>query len=411
MNQAIVKKHSLFRRVVLSYIGIILIAGVFGAGFLAGSVSGSSALRNVFRQYTSGAQSPDVDFGLFWDAWNILRDKYVDQPVDEKQLLYGAMTGIVGSLKDPYSVFMTPEMAKDFEDSINGTFTGIGAEIGMKNDQLQVIAPLAGSPAEAAGLLSGDAILAIDKTDTQAMTLSEAVSRIRGDEGTVVVLTILRSGNTESREISVTRAVIKVASLKHEMKTTPAGKRVTLIELSQFSLDTSALLEQAINDHFLQDSQGVILDLRNNPGGRLSTAIEVASQFIENNVVLLERDSSKDLIEHRSVGTARLKNEKLVVLVNGGSASASEIVAGAIQDYGIGPLVGEKTFGKGSVQDITSLRDGSAIKLTIAKWLTPKGRLIDKEGIIPDVEVKRSEQDYNDNRDPQLDWALKHFDE
>lgn len=411
MNQAGIKKHSLFRRVVLSYISVILLAGVFGAGFLAGSVSGASSIQNVFRQYTSNTQSPNVDFSLFWDAWNVIQDKFVDQPVEEEQLLYGAITGIVESLKDPYSIFLTPEMAKEFEDSINGTFSGIGAEIGIKNDQVQIIAPLSGSPAESAGLLAGDAVLAIDGNDTQGMTLGEAVSRIRGDEGTVVVLTILRNGDSEGREISVTRSVIKVSSVKSETVVTPAGKRVTLIKLSQFSPDTSALFEQAISDHFLQDAEGVILDLRNNPGGRLSTAIDVASQFIEDDVVLLEQDSTQSLTEHRSTGVARLKDEKLVVLVNEGSASASEIVAGAIQDYAIGPIVGEKTYGKGSVQDISSLRDGSAMKLTVAKWLTPKGRLIDKEGIAPDVEVKRSEQDYNDDRDPQLDWALNSFDE
>lgn len=410
MNQAEIKKHSLFRRVVVSYIGIIFLAGIFGAGFLTGSLSGAPTIQNVLRQYTSGTQSPNVDFSLFWDVWNVLQEKYVEQPVDEQQLTYGAITGLVESLKDPYSIFLTPEMAKEFEDSINGTFSGIGAEIGTKNDQLQIIAPLAGSPAESAGLLAGDAILAIDQADTQGMSLSEAVSRIRGDVGTVVTLTILRNGDAESREIPVTREVIKVASLTHEIQTTPGGKRVTVIELSQFATDASTLLEQAINDHFLQDSEGVILDLRNNPGGRLSTAIDVASQFIENDVVLLERDSTQKLTEHRSTGVARLKSEKLVVLVNEGSASASEIVAGAIQDYGIGLIVGETTFGKGSVQDISELRDGSAVKLTVAKWLTPKGRLIDNEGIVPDVEVKRTEQDYNDDRDPQLDWALASFD-
>jgi carboxyl-terminal processing protease len=332
----------------------------------------------------------------------LAKNNYVHQPVQDTELFYGALSGIISSLDDPYSVFFDPKTAEEFKQELEGTFSGIGAELGIKNNQLTIIAPLPDTPAERAGLKAGDRILAIDSRDTTDMALDYAVSIIRGEKGTDVTLTTWREEWDKAQDFKITRDTIEVASVKWEMK-----DDIAHIEINHFNEDTERRFDQAVAELITKNPKGLILDLRNNPGGFLNTAVEVAGEWIENDVIVVEQIDDGQRNEERSTGLARLQNLKTVVLVNQGSASASEIVAGALQDYGKATLVGEKTFGKGSVQNLEPLRDGSAVKITVAEWLTPKGRLIDKEGIVPDVEIKLTEEDYNAERDPQMDKAIE----
>lgn len=350
----------------------------------------------------------DVDFSAFWDIWSTVKDRYVEEPPSDVDMFYGAVSGMVGSLGDPYSVFFDPEIAAKFATELEGEFEGIGAEIGIKQDQLTIIAPLPGTPAERAGIKAGDKILGIDGVDTLGMSVEDAVSRIRGDKGTMVKLLVARDGLKEPKEIEITRDTITVESVKWSFVTDKkSGKRVARITVSHFNERTLAKFNEAVRALLLEDVSGIVLDLRNNPGGFLDTAVDMAGEWVSHDVIVVEKFSDGTKKNYASDGGARLSEIPTVVLVNGGSASASEIVAGALQDYGKAKLVGEKTFGKGSVQDYTEFEDGSALKLTVALWLTPKGRSINKEGIVPDVEVEMTDEDYEAEKDPQLDRAVE----
>ncbi len=356
----------------------------------------------------------DVDFKQFWDLWRQLKERYYKQPLDEKKMMYGAMQGLVASLEDPYTVFFEPKIATEFSQSLQGKFEGIGAEIGIKEDQLQVIAPLPESPAERAGIRTGDLILKINETETTGMPVEKAVSLIRGNKGTKVKLTIGRYKTEkdakgkeqkvpEMQEITVTRDVIVVKSVRVKYQ-----DNVAVIEISNFNQDTATGFTKVVDEVLAKkDIKGIILDLRNDPGGYLDRSISVASEWIGENVVVAERRQGQIVDEYRGVRKARLNTVPTVVLVNEGSASASEIVAGALQDYGVAKIVGMKTFGKGSVQDYSEFNDKSAVKITIAEWLTPKGRSINKTGIEPDIVVDRTAEDYHADRDPQLDKAIE----
>ncbi|MFH2136356.1 MAG: S41 family peptidase [Patescibacteria group bacterium] len=391
------------------YVVIVLVLGGFLGGMALGARQGKAGAEKEFyggevknTEKIPDYLSKDVDFNLFWEVWNLAKTNYVHQPVADTQLFYGALSGIVSSLDDPYSVFFDPKTASDFKQELEGTFSGIGAELGIKNNQLTIIAPLPETPASRAGLMAGDKILSIDGQDTIDMSLDYAVSIIRGERGTDVTLTIWREGWEKTSDIKITRDKIEVASVKWEMK-----DDIAYIEINHFNEDTERRFNQAAIELLAKNPKGLILDLRNNPGGFLNTAVEVAGEWVENDIVVVEQMDDGVKNEERSSGLARFANLKTVVLVNRGSASASEIVAGALQDYGKATLVGEKTFGKGSVQTLEPLTDGSAVKITVAEWLTPKGRHIDKEGIAPDIEIKLTEEDYNANRDPQMDKAVE----
>ena len=358
--------------------------------------------------------SKELDFKQFWDLWRQVKERYYKQPLDEKKMMYGAMQGMVASLEDPYTTFFEPKSATEFSQSLQGKFEGIGAEIGIKDEQLQVIAPLPDSPAEKAGIRSGDAILKIDGTETAGMTVEKAVSLIRGDKGTKVTLTLGRFHTEKDKagkekqvpetvEIGIVRDVIVVKSVRVKYK-----DDVAIIEISHFNQDTDAGFTKAVDEVLSKTNlKGIILDLRNDPGGYLDRSISVASEWVGENIVVTERRQGKIVDEYRGVRKARLNTIPTIVLVNQGSASASEIVAGALQDYGVARLVGMKTFGKGSVQDYSEFPDKSAVKITIAEWLTPKGRSINKTGIEPDVTVDRTAEDYHADRDPQLDKAIE----
>lgn len=396
-------------------IKIIIIAILIIISFFVGLIVGISNSDEMSignspagKVKNQGAKVPeylskDVNFKLFWQTWDLIKDKYVEQDINEVEMFYGAQMGLVASLGDPYSVFLVPDTAKDFSEELKGKFEGIGAEIAIKKDRLTIIAPLPNSPAEKAGLRAGDQIIAIDDLDSTGISISEAVTLIRGDKGTEVVLKVIhKDGNEE--EVIVIRDQIQYASVKYEILENQIG----YIKVSHFNEDTEELFNNAVNDLTNQNIDKIILDLRNNPGGFLTTAISMANHWIENGIIVKEksRDSNRNQSFSAS-GQARFKDKNTVVLVNGGSASGSEIVAGALQDYGLATILGETTFGKGSVQDLTELSDGSSLKLTIAKWFTPNDRSISEEGIIPDLELELSTEDYNNDLDPQLDKAIE----
>ena len=404
------------KKILLSFIVLVLMF----ISFLAGSylVSKNDIVRGTIVKDAvylggvlgkhdgsgAGRLSQDVDFDLFWQAWDTLTAQYVDKDkLNEKKMFYGAIRGMVASLGDPYTVFMDPKIAQDFSDELAGTFEGIGAEIGIKDETITVIAPLPDMPAEKAGLKAGDKIMAIDKEPTVGMSVDEAVYRIRGARDTSVVLSVWRDGFEEVKDFTITRGIITVKSIKTELR----ADNIFVIQITNFNEDTQRLFGEAASEAINKNPAGIILDLRNNPGGFLDTAIEVASEWVEDGIIVTEKYSDDKKIEHLARGRSRLKTYPTVVLVNEGSASASEIVAGALQDYGLGTIVGQKTFGKGSVQTLTDFSDGSSIKITVAKWLTPNGRSINDEGVIPDESVDYAPEDYDAGTDPQLNRAVE----
>lgn len=352
--------------------------------------------------------SEDIDFDLFWDTWSSIKSKYFKKDITDIELFYGAMDGLVQSLEDPYSVFMNPEESKAFDEEIRGEFEGIGAEIGIRNNRLTIIAPLPDTPADKAGVRSGDKIYLIDDYDTTNISLDKAVHLIRGQKGTDVILMVMREEEDAPLEIKITRGRINVVSVRYEIKKLD-NKNVGYISISHFSDDTQVEFDKAIRKIFRQDVNGVILDLRNNPGGYLSMAVEVAGYWVDGKLVVREKFSDGAIQDYYGQGQAELDGIKTIVLVNEGSASASEIVAGALQDYQLATILGEQTFGKGSVQELEKLEDGSAVKLTVAEWLTPNENSINDVGITPDIEVEMTYEDYNEERDPQLEKALEFF--
>jgi len=346
----------------------------------------------------------DIDFDLFTNVWKMLKDRYVDQPVSETKLFYGAMRGLLSGLDDPYSVFMEPKVSEQFNESLNGRFEGIGAEIAIKHDLLTVVSPLDGSPAELAGVRPKDVILKIDGVDTRGMDINEAVSRIKGPKGTNVVLSIVHEGESVIDEISITRDTIKIVSVKWEMK----EDGIAYIYMSNFNSDTTEAFMNITKEVVDAKPNGIIFDLRSNSGGFLQTAIDVASAWVEDGLIVKERSNNAEK-DYNSHGKPVFNGIPTVVLINGGSASASEIVAGALQDYSLAYLIGVQSFGKGSVQVLEDLPDGSSVKFTIARWYTPKDRTIDLEGIAPDEVVELTEEDFSEDRDPQLDKAIEYL--
>lgn len=344
----------------------------------------------------------DVDFEQFWDIWNLVKEEYYRQPVSDKDLYYGSLKGLVSGMGDPYSVYFDPEEAQQFAADLEGSFEGIGTEIGIKEEKLQIVSPLRGSAAERSGLLPGDWIVMIDEVETFGMTVEEAVSRIRGEGGTQVVLTISRVGTEGVFDVTIVREKIMVDSVKWSID----DQNIMTVSISTFNHDTTSLFNEAVQEALTANVAGIILDVRGNPGGLLTTAIEIASAWVGYDTVVIERiqDESNS---YKGVMAPRLQDIPTVVLVNGGSASASEIVAGALQDYGYAPLVGTQTFGKGSVQDYRELEDGSAVKITTAEWYTPKGRTIHEVGIMPNHEILFTMEDYQAEIDPQHDVAIQ----
>jgi carboxyl-terminal processing protease len=351
----------------------------------------------------ASAITPDIDFNLYWKVWNTLKDNYVDKgKLDDKTLFYGALKGLVAATGDPYTIFMDPKENQQFEDDLAGTFEGIGAEIGLKNEIITVVSPLNDMPAAKAGLQAGDQIFAINGTTTAGMTVDEAVRQIRGPKDTKVTLTIFRKGEKDTKDYIITRGIIIVKSVKTELR----ADGLYVISVSAFNNDTWGLFKEATTDVLAKKPKGLIIDLRNNPGGYLDTAVDMSSEWITEGPVVIEKFSDTKQDKYMTTGSAKLKDIPTVVLINKGSASASEIVAGALQDNKKATIVGEKSYGKGSVQSLIDLGDGSSIKITIAKWLTPNGLSINDQGITPDQEVLIKEEDVKNEKDPQMQRAI-----
>lgn len=354
-----------------------------------------------FSPYTNkGNQtlSSNLDLIEAQKIYDILRKKY-DGKLDTKTLEEGLQKGLVDAVGDPYTTYFTQKEAEQFADDLNGTFTGIGAELGMQNKQLVVIAPVDGSPAQKAGVRAGDAIAKIGDEDASKLTVEEAVTKIRGESGTDIKISFVRDG--QPLDIVITRAEITVPSV-----TSKVENGIGYLKISRFSDDTAQLAKQAATDFKKQNVKGVVVDVRDNGGGLLDSSVQVAGIWLDNKVVVEEREGGRTTDSLRTSNNAILEGVPTVMLINGGSASASEILAGALHDHGVATLIGEKSFGKGSVQELIDLPSGGKLKVTVARWYTPKGKNIDKEGIKPDEEVKLTADDFNNSRDPQKDRAF-----
>lgn len=346
------------------------------------------------------------DFSLFWDAVKLVKDRFYDpSQIKDQDILYGAIKGAVGSLNDPYSVFFTPSESEKFSEDLTGSFGGIGAEIGTKNNQVVIIAPLKNTPAEKAGLRAGDAILKIDDTlVTSDMTAEDAVQLIRGDVGTTVKLLIMRNEWKEPKTITLTRAIINVPTI--DFKMLPGN--IAYVQLYNFDANAGAEFYNVGLQMLTSNTKGLILDLRDNPGGFLDVAQNIAGWFLKRgSTVVIEKFRGNGEQSLLAQGNEALLRMPTVLLVNGGSASASEILSGALRDDRGIKLVGEQTFGKGSVQEIENLPDGSSMKISIAEWLTPDGTTINKIGLKPDYVVPLTDQNIQNKQDPQLDKAIE----
>jgi carboxyl-terminal processing protease len=360
--------------------------------------------KNLLKNSEKG-KPEDVDFGIFWSAWQELERKYVDQDkLDYQAMVYGAVKGLVNSLNDPYSVFMDPDETEEFGEDISGSFEGIGAELGMKEGILTVISPIDGMPAEKAGLRAGDKIFKINGELTSEITIDEAVKRIRGPKGTEVTLTIVRNGEEKTQDLTIKRDTIELKSVIYEKK----EGEIAYVRITKFSEDTSKEFNREVTKLIADGSRGLILDLRNDPGGYLHVAVEIASKFIpKGEVVVWEQGREGEKNSYKAIGGDILSEMPTVVLINEGSASASEILAGALRDIKGVKIIGSQSFGKGSVQELLTLSDGSSMRVTIAKWLTPNGTSIHDVGLKPDIEVEITEEDINNQRDSQLEKALE----
>lgn len=358
-----------------------------------------------------------VDFSLFWKAYELLNQKYITSPLEPKKLLYGALHGLYAATGDPYTLFLSPDENKDVNSSLNGKYEGIGAELGMREGQLIVVAPLDGSPAKSAGIKVGDAITKIDGKDTSGISLAEAVNKIRGPADSKVVLTIrhvLMSAPNEAsssakfspaQDISLVRAAIKVESIKWEIK----ENNVAYVRVSRFGETTDEEWDKMVSAVEGQKSKvrALVLDLRSNPGGFFESAIHLASEFIPDGVISYQSYTHDVRQEYKVDHPGRFLKLPAIVLINEGSASASEIVAGALRDRRGFKIIGVKSFGKGTVQDAENFDDGSGVHITVAKWLTPNGYNIHGSGINPDVKVEITDEEINNGKDLQLDKALE----
>jgi carboxyl-terminal processing protease len=359
-----------------------------------------------------GTQPQDVDADQFWKAWRLLEENYIPTTASstvptEEERIWGAINGLAESYNDPYTIFLPPEEAEVFIEDINGEFSGVGMELGLRDGQLVVVAPLKSSPAERAGMQSGDAVLAVDGQPTSGISVDEAVKIIRGPKGEPVTLTVAREGVENPFEVTIVRDTITIPAINNYLR----DDGIYVVELYSFSANSAELFRQSLRSFIESGSHKLLLDVRGNPGGYLEASVQMASFFLPVGEPVVTEDfkGNHEEIVHRSVGYNVFKNYPLdmAILVNQGTASASEILAGALAQHDIATLVGSTTFGKGSVQELISLGGGAELKVTIARWLTPNGTSLSEGGLEPDIAVERTSEDAQAGRDPQLDAAVK----
>lgn len=412
----------------LSVLFLVAVSGILG--YYIGVSKISADWKNFTPRITVVGKEPpsrlkDVEFSLFWQVWDKIENNYYDKrAIDPEKLINGAISGMVEGLDDPYTVFLPPKQNSDFKQGMAGQFEGIGAELGMKEKQIIVVSPLDGAPAQKAGLRAGDAILKVDGQSTAGWTLSQAVDKIRGPKGTEVALAVLHQEQEEAVELKITRGTITVKSVAGWVKAirdienvrdtdtikNHKNESVMYIRLSQFGDNTNKEWEGVVNALDLEkrkhkNVRGAILDLRNNPGGYLQDATFIASEFLSEGIVVTQEKGNG---EKNSLSVNRkglLLDIPIMVLINKGSASASEIVAGALRDHGRSKLVGETSFGKGTIQQAEDLGSGAGLHVTVAKWLTPKGTWVHKKGLTPDIVVEYDQKDAS--RDAQLEKAIE----
>lgn len=404
-------KEKLQAHSIVISIFVVLLFVTFSIGYKTAAYSISQAAL------VSGVEHKDsptnVDFDAFWKAWNVINEKYVPTtssttPTDQEKV-YGAIQGLAASTGDPYTVFFPPVESKAFDEQISGSFEGVGMEVDVKEGILTVISPLKGTPAYKAGIKAGDKIIAIDKKPTQGIGTAEAIKRIKGKKGTSVAFTIIRGATVDPIEISVVRDVIVVPAI-----VTESMGDVFIIRMYSFSAQSADEFRKALREFVESGKSKLVLDLRGNPGGYLEAAVDMASWFLPSGKVIVSEESKnlKFSQEYRSRGYNIFSDKlKFAILIDGGSASASEILAGALSEHGKAILVGKKTYGKGSVQELVEITPGTSLKVTVAKWLTPLGHSISKNGIDPTIDVELDVEKFKKTgEDTQLKRAIQELD-
>jgi carboxyl-terminal processing protease len=387
----------------VTLLALLASASVFAAGFGVGRYVMPSRERLV----EDVAAKYEQQFGVFWEAWRIVEDEfYSEKGLDYQAMIYGAVRGMVASLGDPHTAFLTPAQADMFSQDLEGAFGGIGVTIGTTEDgYLEVVRLIPGGPAEKSTLKPGDAILEVDGTSIKGLDVTQAISLIRGPQGTTVRLLVRHVSSEASEEIVLTRATIQIPTTESRM----LDNGTAYLHLWEFNDRAAALVHQDLETLLQSKPRGLILDLRSNPGGYLHIVEQIANEFIPEGLILIERSSDGQETRHEASGRGIATEIPLVVLVDGGSASASEILAGAVQDDKRGILIGERTYGKGSVQVTERLSDGSGLAVTIRRWYTPADRAIDGTGLTPDIEVAITQEDFEAQRDPQLERAISYL--
>jgi len=402
-----------FKKILSIILAVVIIAGVWSMGFFEGANWGWQIhLPSPFEKILNREKPTEIppgDMAIFWETWKVILQKYVNrQDLETSNMIEGATKGLVESLGDPYSEFLNAKENEILSQELSGEFFGVGMEISRKNNAIVVVSPLPGTPAEKADLQPNDVILKIDDRETSDLSSQEAANLIRGPKGTTVTLTIYRPSWNEAKEVKLIRDKIVIPSLKWQM----LDNNIAYLRIYSFNQPLTFDFYQAAFQIINAKPGGLIIDLRNNPGGYLDSVINLGGWFLPKGAIVLKEDFGNSEVKiYRANGNGLLKDIPTVVLINEGTASASEILAGALKDERGIKLIGVKTFGKGSVQELVSLENNNSLKITIAKWLTPKGTIIQDNGLIPDVEIKNEEDlgsytQINLEKDKQLQTAI-----
>ena len=400
---------ALFRIIIMLMLGVLFVTGAFVAGYAAQqsaapTITTASSSPAPVASASTSKNSLEQDFAVFWEVWGIVKSEFIGKIPDDEAMTAAAVSGVISVLDDQHTHYQS---AKNFElrrFELDGSFEGIGATVDLQNGRVVIVAPLKGRPAEKAGLLAGDIVTKVDGKSIDGLSLDEVIGRIRGPKGTQVTLTVVRTTSATPIDLTITRATIETDYvIKRKL-----DDGLVYVQLTEFGAPASKKMDEALQELLKDNPKGLILDLRGNPGGYLSTAIEIGSEFIADGLLLSEVDKDGNKRTHQALKGGRAPKVPLVVLVDKGSASASELLSGAIKDHKRGTLIGETTFGKGSVQVSHELSDKSRLTVTVRHWLTPSGRDIHGQGIEPDIFVPRpTEADKKAGRDPQLERAVQ----